>query len=124
VLDAAARERLRELAASATPGPWHFERFFREGDTPEGVARYRIFLLGHANPKTNSRDCDWTFSDAAFIAEARTAVPLLLASEARLRALCAELADIAMMVMHYNDPRNETRGARIAAIRAEIGCEE
>lgn len=82
---------LERKARAATPGPRIAEQFFREGDKPGTVAgRYRIFLLGADNPRTNSRDCDWTFADASYIAA--TAPDVVLALVAELRALRAEKA--------------------------------
>lgn len=74
---------LERLAKAATPGKRHAERFFREGDTPTTPGRYRIFLLGHSNPRTNSRDCDWTFEDAHFIAACDRETVLKLIAVAR-----------------------------------------
>ena len=86
--DKATRQRLRELAEAATPGARHAERFFRAGDTPNTPGRYRIFLLGAANPRTNSRDCDWTFDDAHFIAKCdRETILGLLSSLDRTEAV-------------------------------------
>ncbi len=70
---------LAALALGATPGPWSAEGFYRAGDDEAAPPhRWRIFLRGHANPHTNSRDCDWTERDARYIAACSPDVVLSL----------------------------------------------
>jgi len=55
----------------ATKGSWYAEGFWRDSEgwtsKDERPHRWRIFLSGHENPRTNSRDCDWTEDDARAI---------------------------------------------------------
>lgn len=73
-------KRLRELAAKATPAPWHAEPFARAGDSPP-MWRGRVFFLGADNPKTNTRDCDLTVADARYIAAVSPGVVVALLDE-------------------------------------------
>lgn len=61
-----------------TNGPWIEEFFYRDGDDLIKPHRWRIFLVGHDNPRTNSRDCDWNKHDAAGIAWMRTNLRAIL----------------------------------------------
>lgn len=55
-----------------TQGPWEAQAFSRWGEGIDAVGgRWRIFLRGHVNPQTNSRDCDWRRADAHGIARTR-----------------------------------------------------
>ncbi len=63
------------LCNEATPGPWEYGTFTREDVC---AVHGRVFMRGHENPQTNTRDCPLTRADAKLIAEARTAIPELL----------------------------------------------
>lgn len=71
--DPAEIERLvreaREDDERMTEVPWEAQIF--ERCTGEPLHRWRIFLRGAQNPRTNSRDCDWTEADASGIARTR-----------------------------------------------------
>ncbi len=83
-------EQLDEMEArakAATPGPRTAEQFWRQGDDHSKPSnRWRIFLLGADNPRTNSRDCDWTEGDARHIAamDRETVVDLVAVYRAAL----------------------------------------
>ena len=67
--------RLTSLLDKSTNAPWAAEAFWREGDDLNKPAfRWRVFLLGATNPRTNSRDCDWTETEAKLIAEMRNSI--------------------------------------------------
>ena len=94
------RDRLRELAENATPGPWEAQDYDdHPGDegscvlTHEPERGTRAIAYAIAYPWTTPESCD---ADAEFIAAARQAVPALLdmldQAEARIEAVRDELA--------------------------------
>lgn len=92
------RQRLRELADRATPGPWReLERCPNaEPDRACGVTSEQLHRSGRDRVCVFASDaydeCSHPVSraDAAFVAAARTAVPELLDELERLRAALAE----------------------------------
>lgn len=101
-------DRLEALAAAATEGPW---RAGLNGGIALVVSR--DFGPGRL-PRQFRADCghfDQDRADAAFIAEARTAVPALIADVRRLRALVEQQGAEVI----------ETRGA-LVAVQREIGA--
>lgn len=98
---------LERLAMEATPGPRSAEPFYRAGDdeTKPGH-RWRIFLRGADNPRTNSRDCDWTERDARFIAAMDRERCLALLRVVRA-AVALEKADIANADLAPGTPIDE-----------------
>ncbi len=110
------------LANAATPGPWEAAEFERPPPFPhtyDATKAWRIFLRGHVNPATNSRDCDWTERDAAFIAASRDLVPRLTAEVRRLLARQQELL-VTIRDLSSRIPYEEEAG-NAAALIAEVG---
>ncbi len=131
-------DSIADIIDKATPGPWRAEEFWRTADDCDPSGRWRIFLEGHSNPRTNSRDCDWTKDDAVFIATARSALPEALtvvrhlqddnarlqAEVDRLRGLLVRALDLAD---DFDNPpfggdstKNTARALALIAIQMEI----
>lgn len=72
-------DALEAAAKAATPGPWEAQRYC----PADGSEAWRIFLRGHENPRTNSRDCYWSEADAKHIAAASPTVVLKLVARVR-----------------------------------------
>lgn len=69
------RDRLRELAENATPGPWEVDRM---GDLVSVPGREKDRHGGHIFIGTATGDATASDEDTEFIAAARNAVPALL----------------------------------------------
>lgn len=82
-------ERLAEmerLCEAATAGPWEPDVAWTDR-----VDSWRVFMRGHENTQTNTRDCHLRECDARFIAAARNATADLLADLADARREAEEL---------------------------------
>jgi len=77
-------DRLDELAAKATPGPWEALELSMPGEA--------LLRMG-AEQSFSTRQVQVRDADAAFIAAARTAIPALVAEVRRLRDECGFNSD-------------------------------
>lgn len=66
-------ERLKQLEAGATPGPW----YYRDSDESICDIDDNILFPGWSNPKLQGPDNDW--SDVLLVTQMRNALPKLLA---------------------------------------------
>jgi hypothetical protein len=96
-------DRLRELDSAATPGPW---RTYHDGLTLDGEERQLVSEV--ADDTDYGAVAKWmTPADAALIAEARNALPKLLA-----------IAEAARMVSQWHD---SIGSGPIEVLNAELG---
>jgi hypothetical protein len=94
-------DRLDELAAKATPGPWEALELSMPGEA--------LLRMG-AEQSFSTRQVQVRDADAAFIAAARTAIPALVAEVRRLRRRDAMLSESlwqAWKALHEHDTPEE-----------------
>lgn len=97
--------RWEELAAGATEGPWRTGNHRLASDFHHGAGTVmndeRVLLVGNSN-----FDCA---ADAALAAEARTAVPALVAEVRRLRGVDAEIGQTLNRLQAAHEERDALR---------------